>query len=136
MVRVVATSFKRTYAVQWLVAIWEFSLEKMSLPGLPGLLFSVALSPQQVTVDPCLHKRLLDTHRQVWLSLLWGHSPLFWVLVHTMFSVCSKNLFPQSCGNSVIKSHWPLNSNSLQFYALCLISRLENLLWTLELSQQ
>ena len=29
---------------------------------------------QQPLVDPRLHRRLPDTHRQVWLSLLWGHS--------------------------------------------------------------
>ena len=47
-----ATSFKRT---------------------LPTLLYLVPLTVQQATVDPCLHGRLLDTHRQVWVSLLWGH---------------------------------------------------------------
>ena len=29
-----------------------------------------ALTLRQATVDPRLHQRLLDTHRQVWLSLL------------------------------------------------------------------
>ena len=28
--------------------------------------------------------------------------------------VPSKSLFPQSCGSSVIKSHWPSKSNSLE----------------------
>ena len=28
---------------------------------------------QQATADPCLHRRLLDTHWEVWVSLLWGH---------------------------------------------------------------
>ena len=28
---------------------------------------------QQATADPHLCQRLLDTHRQVWVSLLWGH---------------------------------------------------------------
>ena len=28
---------------------------------------------QEATADPCLHRRLLDTHWQVWVSLLWGH---------------------------------------------------------------
>ena len=28
---------------------------------------------QQATIDPHLHQRLLDTHRQIWNSLLWGH---------------------------------------------------------------
>ena len=32
-----------------------------------------ALTPQQATVHPCFYQRLQDTHRQVWLSLLWGH---------------------------------------------------------------
>ena len=27
----------------------------------------------EATTDPCLCQRLLDTHRQVWVSLLWGH---------------------------------------------------------------
>ena len=29
---------------------------------------------QQATTDPGLCWRLLDTHRQVWVNLLWGHS--------------------------------------------------------------
>ena len=28
---------------------------------------------QQATANPRLHRRLLDTHGQVWVSLLWGH---------------------------------------------------------------
>ena len=31
------------------------------------------------------------------------------------FLVPSKSLFPQSCGSSVIRSHWPSKSNSLGF---------------------
>ena len=34
---------------------------------------SVPLTLQQATVDPYLHRRCLDTHRRVWLSLLLGH---------------------------------------------------------------
>ena len=37
------------------------------------LLHSVPLTLQQATANPHLCQRLLDTHRQVWLSLLWGH---------------------------------------------------------------
>ena len=37
------------------------------------LLHSVPLTLQQATANPRLCQRLLDTHRQVWLSLLWGH---------------------------------------------------------------
>ena len=34
---------------------------------------------------------------------------------HKILCVLSKNLFPQSCVSSVIKSHWPSKSNSLGF---------------------
>ena len=33
---------------------------------------SVTMTLQQATADPCLCQKLLDTHRQVWVSLLWG----------------------------------------------------------------
>ena len=33
---------------------------------------SVPLTLQQATTNPRLCWRLLDTHRQVWVSLLWG----------------------------------------------------------------
>ena len=41
--------------------------------------------------------------------------PFSWLLahLHKVLFVPSKSLFPQSCGNSVIKSHWPPKSNSL-----------------------
>ena len=38
-----------------------------------ALLHSVPLTLQQATTDPRLHQRLLDTHGQVWISLLCGH---------------------------------------------------------------
>ena len=38
-----------------------------------ALLHSVPPTAQQVTADRRLHQRLLDTHGQVWVSLLWGH---------------------------------------------------------------
>ena len=40
---------------------------------LPGLLCSVPLTPRQASINPCPRRRLLDTHRQVWFSLWWGH---------------------------------------------------------------
>ena len=81
---------------------------------LPGLLKSVPLTLQHVTVEPCFHQRLLDTHRQLWLHLLWGHcSFLLGPGVHKILFVPSKSLFPQSCVSSVIKFHWPPKSNSL-----------------------
>ena len=78
------------------------------------LLYSVPLTPQQASVDPRLSWRLLDTHRQVWLSLLWDHCYFLpGPGVHKILFVSSKSLFPQSCGSSVIKSHWPSKSNYL-----------------------
>ena len=41
-------------------------------PRLPGLLLPESLSPPQATADPCLRRSFSNTHRQVWLSLLWG----------------------------------------------------------------
>ena len=48
-----------------------------------ALVHSVCPTLQQATVHPCLYCRLLDTHGQVWISLLWGHcffllSPCVW----------------------------------------------------------
>ena len=58
--------------------------------------------------------RILDTHRQVWVSFLWGLcSFLLGPGVHKVLFVPSKSLFPQSSVSSVIKSHWPSKSNSL-----------------------
>ena len=92
------TSFKRTYA---------------SILWLPGLWYSVPLTPKQAIDDPCFHWNLMDTHRKVCLSLLWHHcSFLLGPGVPKVLFVPSNNLFPQSCGHSVIKVHWPLTSNS------------------------
>ena len=52
VVKIMATSFKRSHACT----------AALSAPAL-----------QQATADPRLHWRCLDTHRQAWLSLLWGH---------------------------------------------------------------
>ena len=48
---------------------------------------------QQATIDPCLCWRLLDAHREVWVSLLWGHcSFLLGPGAHKF--VPAKSLFP------------------------------------------
>ena len=58
---------------------------------------SVPLTLQLATADPRLCPRLLDTHRQVWASLLWGHcSFLLRPGVHKVLFVPSKSVFPQS----------------------------------------
>ena len=60
------------------------------------VVFSV-LTPQQATVDPHLRWRLLDRHRQVWLSLLWGYCSFLPASgAHKVLFVPSKSLFPQS----------------------------------------
>ena len=59
-----------------------------------ALLHSLPPALQQATADPRLHRRLLDTPRQVWVSLLWGHCSFSWVLVHEVLFVPSRSLFP------------------------------------------
>ena len=65
------------------------------------LLHLVLPTLQQTTADPRLCQRLLDTHRQVCVSLLWGHcSFLLGPVVHRVLFVPSRSLFPQSCVSS------------------------------------
>ena len=73
-----------------------------------------AMTLQQITTDPCLCWRLLDTHKKVWVGVLWGHySFLLGPGAHKVLFVSSKSLFPESYVNSVIKFHCPPKSNSL-----------------------
>ena len=59
------------------------------------LLHSVPLTLHQASADPRLHRRLLDIHEQVWVSLLWGHcSFLLGLGAHKVLFVPSKSLFP------------------------------------------
>ena len=79
---------------------------------------SVPQTLQQATTDSCLHWRLLDTHRQVWVSLLWGLcSFLPGPGVPKVLFVPSKCLIPQSCVSSEIKCHWLPKLNSLQLFS-------------------
>ena len=65
------------------------------------LLHSVPPTLQQATADSRLHWRLLDTHGQVWVSLLWSHfSFILGPGAHKVLFVPSKSLFPQSCSGS------------------------------------
>ena len=71
------------------------------------LLYSVPPTLQQATADPCLHWRLVDTHGQVWVSLLWGHcSFLLGPGSYKVLFLPSKHLFWQLYGG--------VNSNLLQ----------------------
>ena len=59
------------------------------------LKYSMPLILWQATVDQHLCQRLLDTHRQVWVSLLWDHcSFLLGPGVHKVLFVPSKSVFP------------------------------------------
>ena len=68
------------------------------VPGKQALLHSVPPTLQQATSNPHLHQRLLDTHGQVWVSLLWDHcSFLLGPGAHKVLFGPSKILLPQSC---------------------------------------
>ena len=74
---------------------------------------------QQATTDPCLHWRLLDTHRWVWVSVLWGH--FFFLLgpgAHKVLFVTSMHLFPQSCVSSGGSVVWLIVTSSKTAYAI------------------
>ena len=77
------------------------------------LLHSVPLTLQQATTDPRLHQRLLDTHGQVWISLLCGHCS-FLLGPGAQGSVCA---LPESI-SPVLCKFWQLyggvNGNLLQ----------------------
>ena len=61
---------------------------------------SVPLTLQQATADPRLCQRLLGLHRQVWVSLLWGHCS-FLLGPGAQGSVCARQeSVSQSCGSS------------------------------------
>ena len=61
---------------------------------------SVLPTLQQAITDPRLHRRLLDTHRQVWGSLLWDHCSFLLVLVCTRFCCAPREPISQSCVSS------------------------------------
>ena len=78
---------------------------------------SVAFSTFDPAAGHCLPKPLPATPGQLQGSL--GQSPVRSLFLSPgswcakVLFVCSKSLFPHSCGSSVIKSHWPPKSNSL-----------------------
>ena len=85
-----------------------------------------------------IHQRLLDTHWQVWLSLLWGHCSFYLVLVCPRFCLCSPRV-------SVSPALWKLCNQILLTFkvrfprdtqSFCLSPNLGSLLWALELLQQ
>ena len=104
---------------------------------LPELLLSVPLTPRQATVNPCLHRRLSNTHRQEWLSHLWGPSSFFLSPGVHRFWFC-----PPGVLLSLVL--WKLHNQILLTFkvrsledsrSLCRIPRLRSLFWGLEFSQ-
>ena len=73
----------------------------------------------QATSDPHLPWRLLDTHEQVWVSLLWGHCSFFLGPgAHMVLFVPWKSLFPQSCGSSCGSMVGLMVTSSKKAYAI------------------
>ena len=60
------------YFVVGVMEIFSISTYSSTL-CLRGLLLLMTLTRQQATINPCLRRRLPNTHSQVWLNLLWGH---------------------------------------------------------------
>ena len=74
---------------------------------------------QQATSDPRLCQRLLDTHGQVWVSLLGGHCSFFLGPgVHKFLLVPSKSLIPQSCVGSGSSTVGLMAISSKRAYAI------------------
>ena len=80
-----------------------------------------APDPMAATVYPCFSQRLLDTHRQVWLSLLWGHrSFLLSSGVHKVLLEPSQGLW-QVCG-LILNMILPLLLSCFSFSLGCVVS--------------
>ena len=98
VMKIMATSFKRSHHV---------------LPH------SVPPTLQQATPDTRLCWRLLDTHGQVWVSLLWSHcSHLLGLRAHKVLFVPSTSLFPQSCVSSGSSVVYLMVTSSNKAYAI------------------
>ena len=83
------------------------------------MLHLLAPTLQQATTNPHFFQGLLDTHRQVWVSLLWDHSSfLLGHGVHKVLFVSSKSLFPQSCVSSGGSMVGFLATSSKRAYAI------------------
>ena len=69
----------------------------------------------QDTADPRLCRRLLDTHGQIWVSLLWGQcSFLLGPGAHKVLFMPSQSLFSQSCVSKFWWLHCGVNGDILQ----------------------
>ena len=80
---------------------------------------TVIVSAPDSTADHCQHMPRPETPGKSQSSLAQSlvRSLLLFpgsLCTHKVLFVPSKSLFPQSCGSSIIKSHWASKSNSLQ----------------------
>ena len=69
-----------------------------------ALLHPVPPTLQQATAKPNLRRRLLDTHRQVWVSLLLGHCSFLLGPGAHKFCVCVCVCLPRVCFQSCVSS--------------------------------
>ena len=115
MVGVMAASFERTCA---------------------GTIVFSAPTLQQATVDSRLCRRLPDTHREVWLTLLEGHCSFFLGPDAHKVLLCPPRVGFLSPGEVLSSNPTGLQSQIPWRFSFCLIPRFGNLLWTLELMQQ
>ena len=97
IMKIMVTSFKRSHACT----------ATLSAPNL-----------QQATTDPHLCWRCLDTHRQVWVSLLWGHC-FFLLGPGAQGSVCDlKESISRSCVSSGSSMVGLMATSSKRTYAI------------------
>ena len=73
---------------------------------------------QQATTEPRLRWRVLNTHRQVWVSLLWGHCSFLLGPGAQGSVVPFKSLFPQSCVSSGSSVVGLILTSSMRAYAI------------------
>ena len=84
-----------------------------------SLLYSLPPTLQQANTHPCLCWRLLDTPRQVWVSLLRSHcSSLLGSGTHKLLFLPCKSLFPQSCVSSGSAMVGLMMTSSKRVYAI------------------
>ena len=84
-----------------------------------ALLHSAPQTLQQVTVNPHLNRRLLDTHERVWVSLSWGYcSFLLGLDAHKVLFVPFKSLFSQSYVSSGTSMVGLMVTSSKRAYAI------------------
>ena len=108
----------RGCAVQTIVEIMKI-MRPPSKGPMRALPHSVPLTLHQAIANPRLRQRPLDTHGQVWVSLLWGHcSFLLGPGVHKVLFVSPKSLISQSCVSSGSSMVGLMATSSKRAYAL------------------